>query len=165
MKKKFILLCIICCISLLYVTGCESNEKDRDLIIKALIKQKIISDSMKQIDVQTKYKDEAAFGCQRHNYYIYQDDNKNLIAITFEKDNSSDTDYEHIINIYSNITKNEVTDILSEEDSNCTTDDRYVYENKEHTKEPRYEINSSEKYYAYKKVSIFGKKSYTIEKE
>lgn len=163
MKKRIIFLSIICCISLLYLTGCESSKNDRDKLFKVLKKQNIISESMKQIDTQTKYVDVAAFGCSSTTYYIYQDDNNNLIAITYKQSNSKD-EYKHIVNVYKSITRKDITDTLSEEESKCGPNNKYRYENGEATLEPRYETESNETYHAYLKKSLFGS-SYTLEKE
>ena len=68
MKKFLYIFSLLICVTCL--CGCESNQEDRTKIITALKNEKIISDSMEQIDTQS-YNHWPLEWCKTDSYYIY----------------------------------------------------------------------------------------------
>ena len=88
---------LLCFFSLIICTlclcGCESNQEDRIKIFTALKNEKIISDSMKQIDTQT-YSVWSFEWCSKSKYYIYKDKDSKMIAIEYNnKQHLKDNEY------------------------------------------------------------------------
>lgn len=162
MKKGLGVLSLLICI--LCLCGCESNQKDRDKLFYTLKKEKIIPDSMEQIDVQS-YTYNALEWCETDNYYIYKDKDSKMIAITYDKHTpTKEENYNHVITIYNDVTINDDVKNISDEEVNQGCEQPYYeYQNGEFSETNRYELGSKKEYHAIKKSSLFKGKYYTIE--
>ena len=160
MKRKLWIFSLL--IGILCLCGCESSEKDRDKILAALKKDKIISNSMEQIDIES-YSFWPMEWCETQNYYIYKDKDSKMIAIRYQKNNNSKEDgYNHLVTIYYDVTINDDVNRISSEDATCENG-YYKYENGEYTDEGKYQWKSSTDYHAIEKSSFFKGKYYSIE--
>lgn len=162
MKKIFYLSCLLICT--LSLCGCESSEKDREGIFKALKDKEIISDTMKQIDSQ--YSSFYGMWCEGKTYYIYQDEDDNMIAIEYNYGTQNE-DTEHLVTIYRNITLNdEEINTIDEEDAKCE-DGFYKYQNGEYTDNNKYnfDYDTREQYEVSVKYYIIYTKYNIVEHE
>lgn len=151
-----LLICILC------LCGCESSEEDREKIFASLKKEKIISDSMEQIDTMT-FRQWGAECCLTDIYYIYRGKNSNLIAITYDYEGyKKDTDYDHLVTIYYDVTINDDVNLINSEGLSCNEDGYYYYQNGEYTDNGRYELRKEKEYYATEKSALFKGKYYSF---
>ena len=153
MKKLFYIFCLL--ISVLCLCGCDNA---RDKIFSTLKRDKIITESMKEIDTE-HYFIWSGEWCRKQTYYIYEDSKGDMIAIRYEK--TEDTAYESLITIYYNVTTNNNVNILDSDDVKCTEEGHYQYENGDYTDESRYNFGTKKVYEAYVKNGLFGKQ-YTL---
>lgn len=162
MKKVLCVFSLLICI--LCLCGCESNEKDKSKIFTALKNEKIISDSMEQIDTES-YNHWPLEWCKTENYYIYKDKDSKMIAIKYENNRySKDSEYDHLVTIYYDVTINNDVNTISSEDAICDSDHSYYkYQNGEYTDKSRYEFGTKKEYYATEKSALFKGKYYSLE--
>lgn len=162
MKKVLCIFSLLICI--LCLCGCESNEKDKSKIFTALKNEKIISDSMEQIDTGS-YNHWPLEWCKTENYYIYKDKDSKMIAIKYENNRySKDSEYDHLVTIYYDVTINNDVNTISSEDAICDSDHSYYkYQNGEYTDNSRYEFGTKKEYYATEKSALFKGKYYSLE--
>lgn len=162
MKKVLCIFSLLICI--LCLCGCESNEKDKSKIFTALKNEKIISDSMEQIDTES-YNHWPLEWCKTENYYIYKDKDSKMIAIKYENNRySKDSEYDHLVTIYYDVTINNDVNTISSEDAICDSDHSYYkYQNGEYTDNSRYEFGTKKEYYATEKSALFKGKYYSLE--
>lgn len=161
MKKVICVFSLLICI--LCLCGCESSQKDINKILSALKKEKIISDSMEEVDIET-YGVWSAEWCQKSTYHIYKDKNSKMIAIKYEdKQYFKDNKYDHLVTIYYDVTINGDVNILNSEDVSCNEYGYYYYQNGEYTDKARYEFGTSKTYFATEKSSLFKGKYYSLE--
>ena len=145
------------------VCGCESNQKDRELLFKALKDSKIISKSMEQIDLQHHYY-YASEWCYKTNYYIYKDKNSKMIAVTYRKSNNSNDDYDHLIEVYKDVKINkDIRYLSSDDDEGCNDTEKYSYSDDRISFDERYSFEKSKEYKAREKSSFFKGKYYSLE--
>ena len=162
MKKMLcifsLLLCVLC------LCGCETNQDDREKIVDALKKEKIISDSMEQIDTQS-YSHWPLEWCETDNYYIYKDKDSKMIAIQYENNSySKDSEYDHLVTIYYDVTINNDVNSISSENAICDSDHSYYkYQNGKYTDNGKYELGTAKKYYATEESALFRGKYYSLE--
>lgn len=161
MKKMLCFFSLIICI--LCLCGCQSNQEDRTKILTALKKEKIISDGMEQIDTET-YSIWSAEWCQKRTYHIYKDKDSKMIAINYKNNRySKNSEYDHLVTIYYDVTLNNDVNLLDSEDVSCNEDGYYYYQNSEYTDNARYEFGTSKTYYATEKSALFKGKYYSLE--
>ncbi len=161
MRKK--LLVIFCLFSVFLLVGCESSKGDRSKIVDALKNEKIISDSMEQIDV-VSYKHWSLEWCETDNYYIYRDKDLKTIAIKYEQNTSKDSKYDHLVTIYYGVIINNDVSLINSEAATCDSGHSYYkYQNGEYTDDNRYEFSMKKEYYATEKSALFTGKYYSLE--
>lgn len=161
MKKFLYIFSLLICVTCL--CGCESNQEDRTKIITALKNEKIISDSMEQIDTQS-YNHWPLEWCKTDSYYIYKDEDSKIIAIKYEKIYSKESEHDHLVTIYYDVTINNDVNLISSEDAICDSDHSYYkYQNGEYTDNSRYEFATKKEYYATEKSALFKGKYYSLE--
>ena len=158
---------LLCFFSLIICTlclcGCESNQEDRTKIFTALKNEKIISDSMKQIDTQT-YSVWSFEWCSKSKYYIYKDKDSKMIAIEYNnKQHLKDNEYDHLVTIYYDVTINNDVNLINSEDVTCDENGYYSYQNGEYTDNGRYQFGTKKEYYATEKSALFKGKYYSLE--
>ena len=161
MKKMLCIFSLLICI--LCLCGCESSQEDRNKILSALKKEKIISDSMEQIDTET-YSVWSFEWCRKRTFHIYKDKNSKMIAIEYEDEQYlKDNEYDHLVTIFYDVTINDDVNLLNSEDVSCNEDGYYYYQNGEYTDNARYEFGTSKTYYATEKSPLFKGKYYSLE--
>lgn len=161
MKKVLCFFCLLICT--LYLCGCESNQEDKTKIFTALKKEKIISDSMEQIDTQT-YSVWMYEWCSKTTYYIYKDKDSKMIAINYDnKKYLKDNEYDHLVTIYYDVTINNDVVLINSEDVTCNENGYYSYQNGEYTDNDRYQFGTIKKYYANERSSLFKRKYFSLE--
>ena len=162
MKK--VLLVLLCLITLCTLTGCESSPKDKKLLFEALKKEKIIPKSIELID-DYYYSYWNLEWCSEDYYNVYKDKDSKIIIIQYKRV-LDEKEYKHIVTVYPNVTLNKNISTIKKEDADCENG-YYKYSNDEYTADDKYNINyeQAQKYYAYEKKTIFGKKYYSLEQE
>ena len=159
-----IILSVLCLFSIFILAGCESNQEDKTKIFTALKSEKIISDSMEQIDIMS-YNHWPLERCKKDNYYIYKDKDSKMIAIKYENNSySKNSEFDHLVTIYFDVTTNNDAKTISSEDAICDSDHSYYkYQNGEYTDNSRYEFETKKEYHATEKSSLFKGKYYSLE--
>lgn len=151
MKKILCTFVLLICV--LGLCGCESSKKAREQLFTDLKKAKIISKSMEQIDTM-QYSEWGLETCYSGNYYVYKDNNSKIILIKYDR---STDDYDHLVTIYYDVTINENIE-YTDKNIGCSADPSYKYQNGQFSREKKYEFNSSKKYEARMKKTLFSKK-------
>lgn len=159
-KNNKIIVFFILLSFILILSGCESSNKDKDILFKQLKKQKIIDNDYKLIDVVTEI-GPALEHCNSSTYYIYKNDNGNMIAIRYESGILKDCNCNHIVSIYYSVTKQNDYKLLTADmdEANCWEHTYYKYENGDLTDKNKYSLDGSARvYYVNIKKSLFGTK-------
>lgn len=159
-----IILSVLCLFSIFVLAGCESNQEDKAKIFAALKSEKIISDSMEQIDI-ISYNRWLLEWCKTDNYYIYKDKDSKMIAIKYENNRYlKNSEFDHLVIIYFDVTINNDAKNISSEEAICDSEHSYYkYQNDEYTDNSRYEFRTRKEYHATKKSSLFKGKYYSLE--
>ena len=88
----------------------------------------------------------------RSIYSIYENDDAELVAIFYENKSRSNTDYDYVIRIYTDVTVNEVEYI----DDTRSLDQYYEYKDGKKSETNKYDMYGMKEYYAYKKDPMSG---------
>ena len=159
MKK--VLVVLLCVFSIFMLMGCESSSNDRTKLFSAMEKQQIISKGYNKIDMVSVCYLKVEI-CKCDKYYIYKDNNSNMIAVKYEKNISRYNDYDHAITIYNNVSENSDFKYISKDssDADCFVHTYYKYENGDLTDNNKYNFISDNKktYYVTIKKSFFSTK-------
>lgn len=154
MKKKLLLLMLLI-IPLIFSTGCEANEKERNELLDALKRDKIVSRKLENIDYIVDVN--AGIIPSRTTYYVYKDTDNSLIAISYESDYSSENDYNYLVTIYHNVTENKNYETITNDEA-YSTENYYIYEDGTKSIEEKYNLEDIKVYEVTKKTSfIFSK--------
>lgn len=131
MKKnlKVLLIITVCLIA----SGCEDVSLERGAKFnKVLMDEEFISEDYKQIDVlrHTYQAFSGGWGCADY-YYIYENDNKNLMAVSYAKEEASNDKY-YVVYVYNDIVRNDVEERecsssieIEDSDGKCYRGDKY----------------------------------------
>lgn len=157
MKK--ILLSLLIVVSMFCLTACDSSSESIDNLLTALQKEKIVDKNLKLIDKEVDIN--AGIHISRTTYYIYENQNSELIAINYNTNIYSKNDYDYSITIYSNVTMNNDIEYL---DDDASPESYYVYADGKKSKSSKYDFGNSTKYLVYKSKPLFSKTKYRIEK-
>lgn len=158
-NNKFIVFFILLSI-ILILSGCESSDKDKDILFKQMKNNKIIDSDYELVDVVTKV-GPALEHCSSSTYYIYKNNNENMIAIRYESGIFNDCKCNHIVSIYYSVTKQNDYKLLTSDmdEVNCWEHTYYKYENGDLTDKNKYSLDGSARvYYVNIKKSYFGTK-------
>ena len=147
--------------SVFILAGCESNSDERTDLFKQMEKQQIIDGGYNQIDVVSICSLEVEI-CKCNNYYVYKNNNSQMIAINFEKNISKYGDHDHVISVYNNVNENNNFDYIDKNsnEANCYEHTYYKYENGDLTNNNKYDFNNANKatYYVTIKKALFSTK-------
>ena len=159
MKKVLIVVGLV--LSMLLLTGCETKEEDKKLILKALKEYDIEINDFKEVDGQGSHGWSMEW-CSDEYTYIYKDKNDKLIGVHFNRKAGSDPIVNNII-VYTDVVENEDVEYYETQPEGCP--EKAYYYNKEKDKAtvtPKYTLKEAKYYVATKAKN--GKK-YTIEEK
>lgn len=157
MKK--ILLSLLVVFSIFCLTACDSSNQSVDNLLIALQKEKIVDTDLTLIDKVSKIGTTLFYS--QTTYYIYENNNGNLIAINYDTDISSKNDYDYLITIYSNVTINNDIEYL---DDDTTLESYYSYQDGKKSEYNKYNLEDKIDYLIYESKPLFSKTKYKIEK-
>ena len=153
--NKFILLtlCIFCIAAL---TGCESDNDDRTKMFSEMENQQIILKGYNKFDMVSICHLEVEI-CKCDNYYIYKDNNSNMIAINYEKNISKYGNHDYVVTLYNNVFETNDFNNISKDEANCFEHTYYKYENGNLTNNNKYIFSDTSKktYYVEMKKNLF----------
>lgn len=164
LMKKVILFVLFMCLTLILV-GCESNDDEKTSLFHQMEKQKIINNGYNQIDIVSICSLETEI-CKCKNYYVYKNNNSQMIAINFEKNISKYGEHDHVITLYNNVIENSSFNYIEKNEANCYEYTYYKYENGDLTNNNKYDFNDDNKntYYVTKEKSFFSTKYIFVER-
>lgn len=157
--KKRLFVCLLIVFSIFCLTGCDSSSESIDNLLTALTKEKIVDKNLKLIDTEVDIN--AGIHISRTTYYIYENQNSELIAINYNTNIYSKNDYDYSIIIYSNVTINNDIEYL---DDDASPESYYVYANGKKSEFSKYDFDNSTRYLVYESKPLFSKTKYRIEK-
>lgn len=157
MKK--ILLSLLIVVSMFCLTACDSSSENVDNLLTALQKKKIVDIDLTLVDTESKIGTTLFYS--QTTYYIYENNNNELIAINYDTDIYSKNDYDYSITIYSNVTINNDIEYL---DDDSSPESYYVYADGKKSESSKYDFGNSTRYLVYESKSLFSKTKYRIEK-
>ncbi len=157
MKK--ILLSLLVVVSMFCLTACDSNSENVDNLLTALQEEKIVDTDLTLVDKVSKIGTTLFYS--QTTYYIYENNNNELIAINYDTDISSKNDYDYSITIYSNVTINNDIEYL---DDDASPESYYVYADGKKSESSKYDFGNSTRYLVYESKPLFSKTKYRIEK-
>lgn len=155
---KRLVICILILIMSISVFGCYSNGGEDKSVLKSLKDEKIIDKDFELIDEVTEVY--TINGRQEYTYSIYENDDAELVAIFYENKSRSNTDYDYVIRIYTDVTVDEVEYI----DDTGSLDEYCEYKDGKKSENNKYDMSNLQEYYAYKKTSKTGT-CYTFEEK
>lgn len=158
MKKKMFLSLLVV-FSIFCLTACDSSKNSVDNLLIALQKEKIVDTDLTLVDKVSKIG--AGLFISKTTYYIYENNNGNLIAINYDTDIASKNDYDYSITIYSNVTINNDIEYL---DDYGSLESYYAYADGKKSESSKYDFSNSTSYLVYKSKLLFFKTKYGIEK-
>lgn len=147
---KRLVICILIMIMSISLFGCYSNGGEDKSVLKSLKDEKIVDKDLELIDEVTDVY--TVNGRQEYTYSIYENDDAELVAIFYENKSRSNTDYDYVIRIYTDVTVDEVEYI----DDIRSLDQYYKYKDGKISENNKYDMSSMKEYYAYKKESMSG---------
>ena len=142
MKK--ILLSLLVVVSMFCLTACDSNSENVDNLLTALQEEKIVDTDLTLVDKVSKIGTTLFYS--QTTYYIYENNNNELIAINYDTDISSKNDYDYSITIYSNVTINNDIEYL---DDDASPESYYVYADGKKSESSKYDFGNSTRYLVY----------------
>lgn len=157
MKK--ILLSLLVVVGMFCLTACDSNSENVDNLLTALQEEKIVDTDLTLVDKVSKIGTTLFYS--QTTYYIYENNNNELIAINYDTDISSKNDYDYSITIYSNVTINNDIEYL---DDDASPESYYVYADGKKSESSKYDFGNSTRYLVYESKPLFSKTKYRIEK-
>lgn len=141
------------------LTACDSSSENVDNLLTTLQKEKIVDKNLKLIDTEVDIN--AGIHISRTTYYIYENQNSELIAINYNTNIYSKNDYDYSIIIYSNVTINNDIEYL---DDDASPESYYVYADGMKSESSKYDFGNSTRYLVYESKPLFSKTKYRIEK-
>ena len=141
----------------------RDNREDRLIIFDALKNEKIIPGNMKQIDVMSYYHWPLEW-CERNDYYIYQGDNSEIIAIEYGGRRRMFSDYDNRVIVYFDVDVNDDINYINSENAECGGGHSYYrYQDGKYTDDRKYEFGTMKEYHATRESSFFKGDYYTLE--
>ena len=159
--KRIISVLLVISILLLSLTGCDAGSEASEDIFEALQKQKFIEKDLEYVDTVTKVT--AGLFLTRTTYYIYQDQESNLIAINIDKNIYKKYDYDYVATVYCDVTVDSNVHYVEDTSS---LELFYTY-TADHTKSRnnKYVMKEASRYNIYKKDYVLFKRFIIKEEE
>ena len=158
MKKK-IFLCLLFICGFLCLTGCDTSKETTDSLLSILQKEKIVDNDLALVDKVSKIGTTLFYS--QTTYYIYENNNGNLIAINYDTDISSKNEYDYSIAIYNDVSINSNIEYLEDD---TTLESYYSYQDGKKSEYNKYNLENKTDYLVYESKPLFSKTKYTIEK-
>lgn len=158
MKKKIILSLLVIC-GFLCLTGCDTNKETSDSLLKTLQNEKIVDNNLTLLDKVSKIGTTLFYS--QTTYYIYENNNGKLIAISYDTNISSKNDYDYSVAIYYDVSINNNIEYF---DDDTTLENYYAYQDGKKSEDNKYNLENKTDYLVYESKSLFSKTKYTIEK-
>ena len=143
------------------LTACDAGAEDVEDITDALKKQNIIDDDFELVDqVREIY---AGLFITRTLYYIYQNQDSDYIAITYEKNIESKNDYDFAVTIYEDVEPNSEIEYM---DDTSSAEHYYIFINDDKSAwQNKYLLEDAHRYSVYEKHFLGLFKHYEFEEE
>lgn len=156
MKK--ILLSLFVVVSMFCLTACDSSSENVDNLLTAFQKEKIVNTDLTLVDKVSKIGTTLFYS--QTTYYIYENNNNELIAINYDTNISSKKEYDYSVAIYYDVSINNV-EYLNDD---TTLESYYSYQDGKKSEYNKYNLEDKIEYLVYESKSLFSKTKYKIEK-
>lgn len=156
MKK--ILLSLLVVVSMFCLTACDSSSESVDNLLTALQEEKIVDTDLTSVDKVSKIGTTLFYS--QTTYYIYENNNNELIAINYDTDISSKNEYDYSVTIYYDVSINNV-EYLNDD---TTLESYYSYQDGKKSEYNKYNLEDKMEYLVYESKPLFSKTKYKIEK-
>lgn len=145
-----ILLGVVC------LTGCDSNVDAVDGMLNALKSDGIVDENLVLVDKVTKTG--TTLFLTKTTYYIYENQDSNLVAINYNTDVSSKNDYDYSVTIYNDVSVSDVEYI----DDSTNPETYYTYQDGKKSESNKYSLSNQKVYNVYEKKPLFSKTKYEL---
>ncbi len=156
MKK--ILLSLFVVVSMFCLTACDSSSENVDNLLTAFQEEKIVNTDLTLVDKVSKIGTTLFYS--QTTYYIYENNNNELIAINYDTNISSKNKYDYSVAIYYDVSINNV-EYLNDD---TTLESYYSYQDGKKSEYNKYNLEDKIEYLVYESKSLFSKTKYKIEK-
>ena len=156
MKK--ILLSLLVVVSMFCLTACDSSSESVDNLLTALQEEKIVDTDLTLVDKVSKIGTTLFYS--QTTYYIYENNNNELITINYDTDISSKNEYDYSVTIYYDVSINNV-EYLNDD---TTLESYYSYQDGKKSEYNKYNLEDKIEYLVYESKPLFSKTKYKIEK-
>lgn len=156
MKK--ILLSLFVVVSMFCLTACDSSSENVDNLLTAFQEEKIVNTDLTLVDKVSKIGTTLFYS--QTTYYIYENNNNELIAINYDTNISSKNEYDYSVAIYYDVSINNV-EYLNDD---TTLESYYSYQDGKKSEYNKYNLEDKIEYLVYESKSLFSKTKYKIEK-
>lgn len=156
MKK--ILLSLFVVVSMFCLTACDSSSENVDNLLIAFQEEKIVNTDLTLVDKVSKIGTTLFYS--QTTYYIYENNNNELIAINYDTNISSKNEYDYSVAIYYDVSINNV-EYLNDD---TTLESYYSYQDGKKSEYNKYNLEDKIEYLVYESKSLFSKTKYKIEK-
>ncbi len=156
MKK--ILLSLLVVVSMFCLTACDSSSESVDNLLTALQEEKIVDTDLTLVDKVSKIGTTLFYS--QTTYYIYENNNNELIAINYDTDISSKNEYDYSVAIYYDVSINNVEYL----DDDTTLESYYSYQDGKKSEYNKYNLEDKIEYLVYESKPLFSKTKYKIRK-
>lgn len=156
MKK--ILLSLFVVVSMFCLTACDSSSENVDNLLTAFQEEKIVNTDLTLVDKVSKIGTTLFYS--QTTYYIYENNNNELIAINYDTNISSKNEYDYSVAIYYDVSINNV-EYLNDD---TTLESYYSYQDGKKSEYNKYNLEEKIEYLVYESKSLFSKTKYKIEK-
>ncbi len=156
MKK--ILLSLFVVVSMFCLTACDSSSENVDNLLTAFQEEKIVNTDLTLVDKVSKIGTTLFYS--QTTYYIYENNNNELIAINYDTNISSKNEYDYSVAIYYDVSINNVKYL----NDDTTLESYYSYQDGKKSEYNKYNLEDKIEYLVYESKSLFSKTKYKIEK-
>lgn len=154
MKK--IVLSLVLLLGFVCLTGCDSNTDAVDGMLNALKNDGIVDKNLVLVDKVTKTG--TTLFLTKTTYYIYKNQDSNLVAINYNTDVSSKNDYDYSVTIYNDVSVSDVEYI----DDSSNPETYYTYQDGKKSESNKYSLSNQKVYNVYEKKPLFSKTKYEL---
>ena len=152
--KKIIIFSLLIVFGLVCLTGCNNtNTETTEKLLKSMKKENIVEKNIELIDeVNDMF---IGYMYNKTKYYIYKEEDGNLIAINFINNIHKEHNHKYIVTLYKDVSLN--NDFKYLEDTG-KYEQFYTYKDGTKTDKNKYLLKDENRYYVYEEESLFGTK-------